>query len=425
VSRTCPACGTAYSDDAFFCGADGTITVQDQPENPADFDPRLGQRLGGYIVVARVADGAMGRVYEGRHPETRERVAVKVLHDAVSRDRVAVERFRREYEAAKEMKSPYIVTVLEFGETSDQSYFMTMEYLNGAELAKAVATRVQLALPRIVRITCQLALALEHAHSFGFIHRDLKPDNIFLCDTPPEGVTVRVLDFGSVKLQVEMGPKLTALGTTLGSPYYMSPEQATGALDVDQRSDVFAFGAILWEMLTGKTAFEAQGVARILMKILNESPPPPSSLRPSVTPALDAVVDRALRKDKQQRYASALELARGVLNACGLLGTPEQWSTAAESEIERALAVGPPPKVVTVSSKPPVVSTKPPAPPPPVGHESLRVSHPVLPRVSQPTAAERVSFEQLTIPGHAPKAKWIVSVAIGVAVLCLLALLLR
>ncbi|HEY2734606.1 MAG TPA: hypothetical protein VGI70_11510, partial [Polyangiales bacterium] len=116
MTRSCPTCATTYADDAFFCGADGSITVEDQ--DVSNFDPRLGKQLGGYIVVARVADGAMGRVYEGRHPETRARVAVKVLHDHVARDRVAVERFKREYEAAREMNSPYIVHVLEYGETA-------------------------------------------------------------------------------------------------------------------------------------------------------------------------------------------------------------------------------------------------------------------------------------------------------------------
>jgi len=144
----------------------------------------------------------------------------------------------------------------------------------------------------------QTALALEHAHSFGFIHRDLKPENIFLCKTP-DGDDVRVLDFGSVKLQLETGAKLTALGTTIGSPFYMSPEQAMGRSDVDQRTDVFALGAILYEMLTAKIAFDAPNVARILLLIMNETPAPPSSRSPQAPRALDAVVDKALRKNKK------------------------------------------------------------------------------------------------------------------------------
>ncbi|MCA9600853.1 MAG: serine/threonine protein kinase, partial [Myxococcales bacterium] len=237
MSRKCPTCAAEYADDIFFCGQDATITLQIQ--DPSDVDPRVGEQLGGYLVVARVADGAMGRVYEGRHPETKARVAVKVLHADVAQDEVSVERFRREYETAREFHHDNIVSVLEFGETKDGSWYLTMEYLEGEELGQLLRRDKSVAFERAVRIISQFALALDHAHSFGVIHRDLKPDNVFLCHNEA-GDDVRILDFGSVKLQMETGPKLTAFGTTLGSPYYMSPEQAMGKQDVDQRTDVFA-----------------------------------------------------------------------------------------------------------------------------------------------------------------------------------------
>jgi serine/threonine-protein kinase len=340
VSRACPICRTSYPDAAFFCGNDGAITLEEPSGGRAD--PRIGQQLGGYLVVARVADGAMGRVYEGRHSETRARVAIKVLHDQVARDRVSVERFRREYETAREMNHPNIVKVLEFGDTPDYSMFMTMEYLEGRELAKALADKQPLPKSTIVRIVAQIALALEHAHSFGFIHRDLKPDNVFLCDTPT-GVEVRMLDFGSVKLQMETGAKLTALGTTLGSPYYMSPEQALGQSDVDQRSDVFAFAAILWEMVTGHTAFEGPNVAAILRKILNESPAPASSINRESPPALDDVIDKGIRRDKHRRYETARALAEAAIAAYGLHGTLEAYAKTPEGEIAIAVGVAVPP----------------------------------------------------------------------------------
>src|SRR5262245_36474614 len=127
--RACPSCAKSYPDAVFFCGEDGTITIQEQ--SPGDVDPRLGKQLGGYIVVARVADGAMGRVYEGRHPVTKARVAIKVLHAHVARDAVANERFKREYESALELNHEHVVKVLEFGATDDKSSFLTMEYLEG------------------------------------------------------------------------------------------------------------------------------------------------------------------------------------------------------------------------------------------------------------------------------------------------------
>lgn len=343
VSRACPICRTSYPDAAFFCGIDGAITLEEPSGGKAD--PRIGQQLGGHLVVARVADGAMGRVYEARHPETRARVAIKVLHDQVAKDHVSVERFKREYDAAREMNDPNIVKVINLGDTPDNSMFMTMEYLEGRELSKALADKQPLPKATIVRVVAQIALALEHAHSFGFIHRDLKPENIFLCDTPA-GSEVRMLDFGSVKLQMETGPKLTALGTTLGSPYYMSPEQALGQLDVDQRSDVFAFGAITWEMVTGRTSFEGPNVAAILSKILNESPAPASSLNRESPVALDDVIDKAVRKDKHRRYESARAFAEAVIAAYGLHGSLEQWAKTPEPEIAIAVgaAVPPPPR---------------------------------------------------------------------------------
>jgi serine/threonine protein kinase len=261
---------------------------------------------------------------------------VKVLHPQVARDNVSVERFKREYETANEMNHPHVVKVLEFGNTSDGSRFLTMEYLEGEELGKVLGRGSPVSPERIVRVTCQIALALEYAHSFGFIHRDLKPDNIFLCKTE-DGDDVRILDFGSVKLQMEMGAKLTAFGTTVGSPYYMSPEQAMGKADVDQRTDVFALAAIVYEMLTAKVAFEAPSLARILVRIMQEEPAPPSKVAPGTPAALDAVIARGLCKEKTERYGGAREIADAVIAAYGLSGTAEHFAKAPEADIKKAL----------------------------------------------------------------------------------------
>jgi serine/threonine-protein kinase len=367
VTRSCPSCGKTYPDAVFFCGEDGTIAIEDQ--DGKDADPRLGKQLGGYVVVARVADGAMGRVFEGRHPETKARVAIKVLHGDVARDHVSVERFKREYETALELNHRYIVKVLEFGATPDGSHFLTMEYLEGEELGKVLGRGQPVPPARIVRVVSQVALALEHAHSYGFIHRDLKPDNIFLCRTP-QGDDVRVLDFGSVKLQVEMGAKLTAIGTTLGSPFYMSPEQAMGRSDVDQRTDVFALGAILYEMLTDRVAFDAPNIAKILLRIMNENPTPPSRVQPGCPASLDAVVEKALRKNKAERYASARDLGSAVIAAYGLSGAIEQWAERPHTEIVRALG-----EAAKNAARAPVA-----APPPP--REPSDRGEPTLPKMT-------------------------------------------
>jgi serine/threonine protein kinase len=353
VARICPdaACGKKYSDNVAFCGECGTITIQEQPSD--DVDPRLGQRLGSYLVVARIADGAMGRVYEGRHHETKARVAVKVLHAEVARDSVAVERFKREYETASEMNHPNIVKVIEFGSTPDGMSFMTMEYLEGEELGHLLRREGKVESARLMRVASQIAQGLDYAHSFGFIHRDLKPDNIFLCKGPT-GDTVRILDFGSVKLQMATGPKLTAFGTTLGSPYYMSPEQAMGKQDVDQRTDVFALAAILYESLTGKIAFEAGNVAQILMRIINQNPTPPSQLVPGLPPGVDDVIDKGLRKDKTKRFGDASSLATAFGQAYGLTGDAKKWAEVDVAELGAQLTASrPPPARAFAPSDPP------------------------------------------------------------------------
>lgn len=425
MSRTCPSCGASYPEETFFCGTDGFITIQEQ--DPADFDPRLGKQLGGYVVVARVADGAMGRVYEGRHAQSKARVAIKVLHEQVARDRVAVERFKREYETAQELKSPYIVQVLEYGATPDRSWFMTMEFLEGEELSKAISRGKPLALPRVVRVLSQVGLALEHAHSFGFIHRDLKPDNVFLCATDA-GAQVRLLDFGSVKLQVETGAKLTALGTTLGSPCYMSPEQATGAADVDQQSDVFAVGSILYEMLTAKVAFDAPTVAMILLKILNQQPALASSHNPAVTSAIEAVITRAIEKDKTLRYPTARALAEGFAKAVGINGTCEDWATRSEEEIAVALAAVPAPQPKAAAVQPQATAVQPKAAAP---AQQPRAAAEPSPSDPSPRPARTMgslassSDAPLHVPRQTAATKWVVAVAIGIVVIGLFFLIAR
>lgn len=339
--RRCPQCGTEYPDDTFFCGHDGSVNIAVLPAGSPP-DTRLGLRFGDYIVAAPVADGAMGRVYEGRHAETKKKVAIKILHAEVAKDRVAVERFKREYETAKDIDSKYVVRVIDFGETPDHSYFLTMEFLEGVELGNLLRSSGALPTGRLLRVLAQCGLGLDDAHTNGVIHRDLKPDNLFLVATP-NGDEVRVLDFGSVKLQMETGPKLTAFGTTLGSPYYMSPEQAMGKQDVDNRTDVLALGAITYEMISGQIAFEGKTVAEILMKIVNSMPTPLSQVKPGTPHAVDDALEKALAKDKVHRYATTVELAAAVLRAFGLQATGdrasvETWAARSVAEIDAALA---------------------------------------------------------------------------------------
>ena len=393
MSRACPKCGSQFGDEVFFCGYDGTITVEEQ--DPADFDPRLGQRLGDYIVVARVADGSMGRVYEGRHPDTKARVAIKVLHADVAKSEVAVERFKREFETADSLDHPYIVKVIEFGPTEDDSHFMTMEFLDGAELSEVLRTDAPLSPARTVRIASQLCEALGYAHSFGVIHRDLKPDNIFVCPTA-EGDVVRILDFGSVKLQMSTGPKLTAMGTTLGSPYYMSPEQAMGKLDLDQRSDVFATTAILYEMATASIAFDGANIGEILTKIMQHHPPSVREQNPDYPPVFDEVIQHGVDKDKSLRIVDMKELGDSLCRAFGIDLDIGRWATMPVAAVAQHLESATPPQ-----------------------SGGFRPSEPVAPTIASTAPPEpyRESEMPELIMRRSPWSRW---VPIGVAVAALL-----
>jgi serine/threonine protein kinase len=297
---------------------------------------RIGERLGPYVTTAHLADGAMSSVYEAQHGQTRAPVAVKILRPEMACDPVALERFRREYETAMALKNEHIVEVIDFGQTSEGAPFIAMELLQGETLGEVIAREGALSPGRTVRVVCQLALALRCAHANGIVHRDLKPGNIFICATEA-GEAVRVLDFGSVKLQVSMGPKLTALGTTVGSPCYMSPEQAMGRLDVDPRSDLFSLAALVYEMATGEVAFTANTVGEILAKIIDAEPPPVSAKNPDYPKRLDDVVRRGLSKAKSLRFSSAFEFAEAVLAAMGLSEEVKRWADATPHELEHTL----------------------------------------------------------------------------------------
>jgi serine/threonine-protein kinase len=301
----------------------------------------------------------MGAVYQAQHDQTGGRVAIKVLHHRVARDAIAAERFRREYETAKSLRHPYIIDVRDFGETNDGAEFMTMELLEGEELSLILEREGAMRPARAVRIACQLALALHHAHADGVVHRDLKPDNIFIC-AARNGDEIRILDFGSVKLQLETGPKLTMLGTILGSPYYMSPEQAMGKLDVDPRSDVFAQTAILYELATGQVAFAADDITDILSKIVGEDPPRVCLANPAYPGSFEAVINKGLSKDKLERFGSSIELAQAMLRAFGLPPDVERWARTPVDLIQTAIDDAPEPAAMGPPSPPPFASSVPP-----------------------------------------------------------------
>jgi serine/threonine-protein kinase len=283
----------------------------------------------------------MGRVYEALDTQERRHVALKVLHPEVARDEVAVERFKREYEVSQELASVHMVDVLDFRETPDHSHALVMEFLYGEEL-RATLGREQLIEPaRLVRLLSQVALGLDEAHTKHLVHRDLKPDNLFLCQTSA-GDMVKVLDFGSVRDNAASAKKLTVLGTTIGSPYYMSPEQAQGLPGLDRRADVWSLGAIAYECLTGRVPFAGANGPSVMLEILTKDPIPPSRLAESdggqpLPSAVDRALERALSKTVELRTPSAGRLADELGAAFGLEGSHVEWASTNEAELTRRI----------------------------------------------------------------------------------------
>jgi serine/threonine-protein kinase len=334
-----------YPNDAGFCPADGTALIQTSlvPLAASADDPRIGARLCGRYEIRRVvADGGMGRVYEGVDKQTDTRIAVKVLHDDVSRDDVALERFKREYEISANLPHDHIVKVLDFQRDSVAGvWLLVMEYLDGEELRFVLKREKTIPPERVIRMLSQVAFGLDEAHAKQFVHRDLKPDNLFLCGTR-EGDHVKLLDFGSVKDKNTNAKKLTVLGTTIGSPYYMAPEQAQGLDTLDARADVFALAAIAYECLTGRVPFEGTNGPSILLAILTKEPDPPSIKGKNAAipppPTLDNVMEEALAKNPNIRTKTVGALADAVGHAYGVTGDHRQWAVISQAELGQICA---------------------------------------------------------------------------------------
>ncbi len=261
-----------------------------------------------YRITRSLGEGAMGAVYEAEHVLIHRRVALKVLHAHVAERHDALRRFEREAQAAGRIGSPHIAEVLDMGELPDGARFMVMELLDGETLAQRVRWRGKLSPEEAVPIACQVLAGLGAAHAADIIHRDLKPANVFLVSTRG-GDFVKVLDFGVSKFNAlgdDMGA--TTPGTAVGTPFYMSPEQAKGSRHVDHRSDLYAVGVLLYECISGQVPFDGGTFNELIFRIVLESPPPLESFVPDLDPAFAAIVRKAMAREAEARYQSAREL---------------------------------------------------------------------------------------------------------------------
>jgi beta-lactam-binding protein with PASTA domain len=280
---------------------------------------------GRYQVVARIASGGMGEVYRAHDAVLGREVALKVLHPHFAGDRGFVDRFRREARAAAVLNHPNIVGVYDWGQTADGTYFMVMEFVRGHNLRAVLLEHGRLEPAQTVEVALQVLAALEHAHGHGIVHRDVKPENILI---DGDG-TVKVADFGLARAFADSNVS-QAEGTVTGTVQYLAPEQIQGE-PADPRTDLYALGVVMFELLTGRAPFSGETAMAIAYQHLSGRVPAPSSLAPGVPPALDRAVLQATEKDREARPASASALSRLVAEAsAGLPPAPPVGRLAAD-----------------------------------------------------------------------------------------------
>jgi tRNA A-37 threonylcarbamoyl transferase component Bud32 len=271
--------------------------------------------VGSYRIIGKIGEGGMGAVYVAEHTLIGRQAAIKVLQREMSHRQDLVTRFFNEARAATAVKHPGIVEIYDFGYHTDGSAYIVMEYLEGETLAARLRRARTLPAARAAALGRQVAGALGAAHARGIIHRDLKPDNIFIVRDPDvaDGERTKILDFGIAKLAAgdHAGMSKTRTGEVMGTPAYMSPEQSKGAGNVDVRTDLYALGCILFEMVCGRPPFVAEGGGEVMAQHIYAPVPAPSSIAP-VAPQLEQFLLRALAKDPAQRFQSAEEMSAAL-----------------------------------------------------------------------------------------------------------------
>ena len=285
--------------------------------------------IGQYRVVRQIGKGGMGVVYLAEHSLLGRPAAIKVLLKEYSENEAIVKRFFTEAKVVTAIADPGIVQVFDFGHDVDGSAFIVMELLEGESLQTRLKRSGRLEVYEAIRLMAQIASSLGAAHAKGVIHRDLKPDNIFIVGDPAVsgGERTKILDFGIAKLaDPEQGTMKTSTGVVMGTPVYMSPEQCRGASTLDHRSDIYALGCVLFTLVCGRPPFHAAGSGDLIVAHIRDLPPRPSSLIPGLIPELEAVILRCLQKHPDARFQTTSELARALrqIEAHLLGATPEQ-----------------------------------------------------------------------------------------------------
>jgi len=394
----------------------------------------LGTILGGaYRLERLIGEGGMGSVYEASHTRLPRRFAVKLLNADVLSNREVFERFQREAEIASSLGDDHIVQVVDFNYTEDGVPYMVLELLVGEDLAERLESRGRMSLAQTATILEQISGALEVAHQHGIVHRDLKPQNLFLVRNRQRDDFVKILDFGISK--VLHAPSLaTKTGAVFGTPYYMSPEQAEGRQsDIDARTDIFAMGAIMYECLAGRRAFDANSLPSALYQVCHLEPPALRETAPEVPQTIEQVLSLAMAKRRDERYPDIRTMCDDFLRAAN--GQPTLASQRS------APAPGPHPSgsVRTVSmgsqppeSRPPSMPVRPPSGPPlgpgsggvsgsgawgalPAPTGPVRPSNPIAPTTMGGATGESLPPDMTMSPPRSRKGAMIAGIAIVAA----------
>jgi len=297
-----------------------------------------GRRIGNYTIERLLGQGAMGSVYLARHDTLFRKVAIKFILPELATDQGLLDRFVDEAREVSRLGHPALVQVLDFGATPDGLRYSVMEYLEGASLAQALAASGPMPPARVARIGADIADGLAVVHDAGIVHRDLKPDNLYLASGGSRGEQVKILDFGIAKLLGAdgQGARRTKAGAVLGTPTYISPEQARSSADVDARCDQYSLGVVLYELLAGTPPFDGN-LFELLNQHANAAPPPLATRAPRVPAALADVVMRCLEKDPARRFPGMREL-RGALLAAGGAAPSKRWGMGKLAAVMLAVA---------------------------------------------------------------------------------------
>jgi serine/threonine protein kinase len=330
----CSHCHAVLANDARFCGACGKVmspTESDHAIPVAAAPAMIGREVGGrYRILALLGEGGMGAVYRAEQISLKRAVAVKLLRPEVVASPALVRRFNAEAEVVAKLSHPNTVNIFDFGQDPDGTLFIAMEYIDGRSLRNVLHADGPFSVRRALAIAAQVAASLADAHAHAIVHRDLKPDNIMLQDRGKAHDIVRVLDFGIAKLRDESRATalaMTQAGDLLGTPQYMAPEQINGGA-IDGRTDVYALGCLMYEMVTGRMPFEAPTVVALLSKHILEMPVPPSQRRPELglPPSIDLLVLGSMAKEPHARYPTMEALGEQIATVLATLPPDTQRS---------------------------------------------------------------------------------------------------